>query len=62
MYLLKYLKGDIFTNTMTTNSADIPIVLAGGLAYKFMGARLSLFIAFIASTIGSVSLLLFSNT
>lgn len=61
IYLLKYLKGDIFTNTMTTNAADIPIVLLGGVAYKFIGLRFSLFIAFLVASVGSLSLLLLSN-
>ena len=39
-YLLKYLKGDIFMNTKTTNAADIPIFLLGGVAYKFICLRL----------------------
>jgi len=59
MYLLKYLKGDIFVNSMTTNAADIPIVMLGGVAYKFLGIRFSLCIAFIAAAIGSISLLFF---
>jgi OCT family organic cation transporter-like MFS transporter 3 len=62
MYLLKYLKGDIFVNSMTTNAADIPIVMLGGIAYKFLGIRFSLFIAFIAASIGSISLLFFSGS
>jgi len=60
-YLLKYLDGDIFTNTMTTNAADIPIVVLGGVAYKFLGLRFSLFIAFVVAAAGSISLLLFSK-
>lgn len=58
--LLKYLDGDVFTNTLTTNSADIPIVLLGGIAYRFMGLSLSLFIAFVGAAVGSINLLLFS--
>ena len=35
-YVLKYLPGDVFVNTITTNASDIPIVILGGLAYKYM--------------------------
>jgi hypothetical protein len=59
-YILKYLPGDVFVNTMTTNAADIPITILGGVAYKFMGLKYSLFGAFIVATCGSVAMLLFS--
>jgi hypothetical protein len=45
---------------MTTNAADVPIVILGGVAYKFMGLKYSLFGAFIFATCGSVAMLLFS--
>jgi hypothetical protein len=60
MYILKYLPGDIFVNTITTNASDIPIVIMGGLAYKYLGLKFSLFGAFIFATCGSVSMLIFS--
>lgn len=60
VYILKYLPGDVFVNTLTTNSADIPIVVLGGLAYKYMGLKYSTFAAFIVATVGSVGMLIFS--
>lgn len=60
VYYLKYLPGDFFVNTITTNAADIPFVLLCGVAYRYMGAKYSLFSAFIAATVGSVGMILFS--
>ncbi len=59
-YILKYLPGDVFVNTITTNGADIPIVVLGGIAYKYMGLKFSLFSAFIVATCGSIAMLIFS--
>jgi hypothetical protein len=59
-YILKYLPGDIFVNAITTNSADIPIVIMGGLAYSTLGLNRSLCFAFLFATVGSVALLFFS--
>ena len=32
-YIIKYLPGDFFVNATTTNSADLPIIILGGVAY-----------------------------
>lgn len=61
-FLLKYLPGDIFHNTITTNASDIPVSLIAGITYQKFGIRISLLISFIISLLGSVSLIFFAES
>ena len=60
-FLLKYLPGDIFHNTLTTNACDVPISLIAGITYQKLGIRIALFIAFVFSTIGSLVMIFFAE-
>lgn len=60
-YLLKYMPGDIFRNTMTTNAADIPIVILTGFAYQKFGTKWCLTSAFTFAALGGVTIIFLST-
>jgi len=59
--LIKYLPGNIFENALTTNLADIPIVVLTGVIYQKLGIKISLCLAFSAAALGGLCILLFSS-
>lgn len=59
--MIKYLPGDFFVNALTTNAADLPLVIVAGICYQKLGIKFSLSIAFSAAALGSLSLILFAQ-
>jgi len=62
MIYVKYLPGNIFINTITSNMSQNFAALMGGFIYSKLGIKASFTILFTVSVIGGVLILLFSQS
>lgn len=59
---MKYLPGNIFKNMLYSSLADLPIAVVGGYVYHKLGIRIALSGAFGLGMLGSLTLVLFSDS
>jgi len=57
-YQLKYLKGNIFTNSYYVQFADLLACIFGGIIYSRFGMKITFAISFLFAFIGSLSIFL----
>ena len=66
LYLLHYntkkLPGNFFHNSMISSLTDLPVTVMGGFVYFWLGPRWSFTFTFALALLGSLSILLFSES
>lgn len=60
-FVMKYLGGDIFVNSLTTSLSEIPTSIVGGLIFHKFGIRASFTTFLIIAIIGSLAIIFASN-
>lgn len=54
-FYLKYINGDIYTNTIVSYLTQIPAYIISGILYEKLGVKNSLIILFLSSFLGSIA-------
>ena len=58
-FQLKYIQGNVFSNTLAAGLSEAPTVFISGLLYQSLGLKATLVLCFLFSLVGSISLLVF---
>ena len=61
IYYLKYLPGDIYTNTFSSSGTDMMACLAAGILYKKLGLKKTFTILLTFSVIGGLLIIMFGT-
>ena len=57
IFLLKYIPGNIFVNSLASSLSELVATLLGGVLYKYAGIKLSFIICFAVALLGGLFLL-----
>ena len=61
-FQLKYIKGDIYVNTIVSSVSEVSAYLISGILYQHLGTRLSFVASFTIAIIGSILYIIFGDT
>jgi Na+/melibiose symporter-like transporter len=60
-FQLKYIDGDIYTNTIVSSVSEVTAYLVSGALYEKIGTKISFIASFILAVVGSIFLITFGD-
>ena len=60
-FQLKYIDGDIYTNTIVSSVSEVTAYLVSGALYEKIGTKISFVASFVIAVIGSIFLIIFGS-